>query len=131
MGRKRYAITSALLNAEYLKLNQAYFGPHVIVDEDIKSEWARIPHFYYNFYVYQYATGISAALALVDLVTQGGETERNAYLNFLRGGCSRYPIDLLQIAGVNMRSPQPVELAIKRFRTLLDELKSLTLTQTS
>lgn len=119
-------LTTSLLNSEYLKLNKSYFGPQVVVDTEIESEWSRIPHFYYNFYVYQYATGISAALALADRVGQGGEAERDQYLRLLKGGCSRYPIDLLSDAGVDMRSPQPVEKAIARFRELLGELRSLT-----
>lgn len=119
-------LTTSLLNSEYVKLNKAYFGPHVVVDQEIESEWARIPHFYYNFYVYQYATGISAALALADRVTHGGDKERQDYLGFLEGGCSQYPIDLLNVAGVDMRSPKPVEQAISRFRQLLGELRSLT-----
>ncbi len=119
-------LTVNLLSTEYAKLNKAYFGPEVIVDDAVKVEWARIPHFYYNFYVYQYATGISAALALVDQVTQGGVEEQAAYLKFLKGGCSAYPLDLLRAAGIDMRSPLPVERAIGRFRTLLEELKTLT-----
>lgn len=118
-------LTSDLLCNTYHKLNVDYFGPNVMSDPEIAFEWARIPHFYYNFYVYQYATGISAALALVDRVSQGGEEVRNAYLSFLKGGCSRFPLDLLQSAGVDMRSPQPVQQAIARFRNLVGELRSL------
>ena len=75
-----------------------------MVDPEIDIEWARIPHFYYNFYVYQYATGISAAIALVNTVLNGGQKERDAYLTFLSSGGSRYPLDLLKTAGVDMRS---------------------------
>ncbi|MDP1834652.1 MAG: oligoendopeptidase F [Chlamydiales bacterium] len=119
-------LTTNLLNSEYSKLNKAYFGTHVVIDPELEVEWSRIPHFYYNFYVYQYATGISAAIALADRVTHGGAAEREAYLNFLKGGCSRYPLDLLQMAGVDMRSSKPVEQAIGRFRQLLAELRTLT-----
>jgi oligoendopeptidase F len=118
-------LTPQLLKSEYRKLNQKYFGPSVCIDSLAEIEWARIPHFYYNFYVYQYATGISASLALADRVTQGGIAERNAYLDFLKGGCSRYPIDLLRLAGVDMHSPDPVQAAINKFSSLVDELDTL------
>jgi oligoendopeptidase F len=119
-------LTTQLLNAEYAKLNKAYFGPHVVIDSELEVEWSRIPHLYYNFYVYQYATGISAALALADRVVSGGSKEREDYLRFLSGGCSKYPLDLLKVAGVDMRTPQPVEQAIGKFRQLVAELRSLT-----
>lgn len=125
MGEKNIPITPKALKDEYLKLNSFYFGPNVIVDPEAVIEWARIPHFYYNFYVFQYATGISAALALADRVTQGGKTERDDYLSFLKSGSSRYPIEILQGAGVDMRSPQPVSSAIKKFDGLVDKLGKL------
>lgn len=118
-------LTPALLKTEYRKLNEDYFGPDVHVDEEVDIEWARIPHFYYNFYVYQYATGISAAHALVGLVLKGGEDARERYLTFLSSGCSRYPIDVLELAGVDMRTPQPVESAMRHFDELVTELSSL------
>ncbi|MDF2549811.1 MAG: yjbG [Chlamydiales bacterium] len=118
-------LTPEVFKQEFLSLNKAYFGPNVIIDPLIANEWARIPHFYYNFYVYQYATGISAALALSQKVVQGGESERNAYLSFLKGGCSRYPIDLLCQAGVDMRKKEPVDQAIQIFDQLVDELADL------
>lgn len=119
-------LSTSLLSREYAKLNQAYFGSQVTIDSEVELEWARIPHFYYNFYVYQYATGISAATALVERVLQGGEREREDYLHFLKGGCSQFPLDLLKQAGVDMRSAQPVEQAIGHFRKLLAELRRLT-----
>ena len=119
-------LTPGRLNEAYQKLNHQYFGSDVYIDESIQSEWSRIPHFYYNFYVYQYATGISAALALSDRVSSGGAKEVEDYLTFLRGGCSRYPIDLLRNAGVDMTTPQPVEAAISKFRSLVAELRKLT-----
>lgn len=118
-------LTPQLLKAEYRKLNQKYFGEDVTIDDVADIEWARIPHFYYNFYVYQYATGISASLALSELVTKGSTNERDAYLDFLKGGSSRYPIDLLKTAGVDMRSPAPVQAAITKFSSLVDELETL------
>ncbi len=118
-------LTPALLKTEYRKLNQEYFGPEMHLDEELDIEWARIPHFYYNFYVYQYATGISAAHALVDKVLSGGEEARDRYLSFLSAGSSEYPIDVLQLAGVDMRTPQPVEAAMRHFDELVSELGTL------
>ncbi len=118
-------LTPALLKAEYRKLNEEYFGPDVHVDEEADIEWARIPHFYYNFYVYQYATGISAAHALVDKVTSGGDSARDAYLAFLSAGSSKYPIDVLGLAGVDMRTSEPVEAAMRHFNELVTELDGL------
>lgn len=125
MAEKNAPLTPKLLKGEFRTLTAKYFGPHVILDEETDIGWARIPHFYYNFYVYQYATGISAALALAEKVVNGGVAERDAYLSFLKGGCSRYPIDLLKQAGVDMRTPQPVQAAIKKFSGLVDQLEEL------
>ncbi|MDR3624550.1 MAG: oligoendopeptidase F [Chlamydiales bacterium] len=119
-------LTPALLKKEYRKLNEFYFGESVCIDDAIDIEWARIPHFYYDFYVYQYATGISAALALVDKVLKGSDQDLNNYLTFLKSGSSKYPIDTLKLAGVDMRSTTPVKAAIERFKTLVNELKLLT-----
>ena len=116
-------ITPLLLKTEYRKLNIDYFGSHVVVDEEADIEWARIPHFYYNFYVYQYATGISAAHALCKKVRTGGETDRISYLDFLSSGGSDYPINLLQKAGVDMLSSAPTEMLIRYFDDLVDRLK--------
>lgn len=118
-------LTPLLLKEEYLKLNQYYFGPECIIDKEIEIEWARIPHFYYNFYVYQYSTGISAALALADKVLKGNDQDREAYLSFLKGGSSKYPIDMLKMAGIDMTSPSPVKEAIQTFENLLNELEHL------
>ncbi len=118
-------MTPALVKTEYRKLNEEYFGPDVHVDEEADIEWARIPHFYYNFYVYQYATGISAAHALVDKVLNGGEKGREDYLAFLSSGSSKYPIDVLKLAGVDMRTPEPVEAAMRHFNELVTELGEL------
>jgi len=125
LAEQRIPFTPELLNEEYRKLNIKYYGPDLIADEEGNSEWARIPHFYYNFYVYQYATGISAALALADRVLNGGEKEREAYLAFLKGGSSRPSIDLLRDAGVDMTTPEPVNAAIDTFDRLLDQLENL------
>lgn len=124
-AEKGVPLTPQLLKEEYHKLNQLYFGPDTIIDDEIDIEWARIPHYYYNFYVYQYATGISAALALSDKVVNGTESDREAYLNFLKSGSSKYPIDTLKLAGIDMTSPAPVKAAIQTFDTLLTELEKL------
>jgi len=118
-------LTPQLLKQEYRQLNQTYFGPATVIDPEIEIEWARIPHFYYNFYVFQYATGISAALALAEKVVDGQEKDRTAYLSFLQGGSSKYPIDMLKMAGVDMTSPAPVKAAIETFDRLLSELEQL------
>lgn len=120
-------LTVQLLKTEYRQLNSKYFGPNVILDNEIEIEWTRIPHFYYNFYVFQYSTGISAALALSEQVVNGGQKEREAYLNFLKAGSSRYPIDILKLAGIDMHSPAPVNSAIQKFSSLLDQLEALLL----
>ena len=118
-------LTAELLCQEYKKLNELYFGPDMVVDDEIAMEWARIPHFYYNYYVFQYATGYSAAIALSRRILAEGEPAVKDYLNFLSGGCSRSPIDLLKGAGVDMTSPEPVNQALELFGQLLDEMEAL------
>jgi oligoendopeptidase F len=118
-------ITPDALSEEFFELNRRYFGPDVNVGEEIGIEWARIPHFYYNFYVYQYATGISAAMALAESVVSGGVQERDSYLAFLSSGYSDYPVNLLQKAGVDVTTREPVQRAIKRFESLVEELEGL------
>lgn len=124
MAEKNVPLTPKLLKEYASRLNAIYFGP-VVIDPLIEIEWARIPHFYYNFYVYQYATGISAALALSERVVNGGKKECDDYLAFLKGGSSVFPIEMLKKAGVDMRSAAPVESAINKFRGLVDELALL------
>ena len=118
-------LTADDLCAEYRRLNEMYFGPDMIVDDEIAMEWARIPHFYYNYYVFQYATGYSAAIALSRKILSEGESAVKDYLNFLSGGCSKSPIDLLKGAGVDMTTSAPVEEALQLFGTLLDEMEKL------
>ena len=118
-------LTADLLCREYKRLNEEYFGPDMVVDDYIALEWARIPHLYYNYYVFQYATGYSAAVALSRKVLNGGEKELRDYLNFLSGGCSKSPIELLKNAGVDMTDPAPVNEALKLFGELLDEMEAL------
>lgn len=124
-AEKNIPLTPQLINQEYLKLNTFYYGSAMEQEPLNGNEWSRIPHFYYNFYVYQYATGISAALALADGVLQGGEKERSDYLNFLKTGGSVYPLKALTIAGIDMQSVEPVKRAVKKFRILLQELENL------
>jgi oligoendopeptidase F len=109
----------------YGSLLSDYFGPDFVVDEELKLECFRIPHFYRAFYVYQYATGLSAAIALSQRVLNGGDKELSDYLGFLKGGCSKYPLDLLRDAGVDLEKPEPVDTALKHFASLVEELDSL------
>ncbi len=109
----------------YFELNRKYFGDKIVIDKEIEMEWARIPHFYTAFYVYQYATGFSAAIALSKRILELGEPAVEDYKKFLKGGCSDYPIELLKTAGVDMGSREPVKAAMKVFEELLEELEKL------
>ena len=125
MVREGKTLTAETLCAEYKRLNEMYYGPDMVVDDEIAMEWARIPHFYYNYYVFQYATGYSAAIALSRKILAEGESAVKDYLGFLSGGCSKTPIDLLKGAGVDMTSPEPVNQALELFGQLLDEMEAL------
>ena len=125
MAAEGQTLTAEALCAEYKRLNELYYGPDMVVDDRIAMEWARIPHFYYNYYVFQYATGYSAAIALSRRILREGESAVRDYLNFLSGGCSKSPIDLLKGAGVDMTSPEPVDQALELFGQLLDEMETL------
>lgn len=118
-------LTAENLCEMYHKLNVDYYGDDLIVDEELDMEWARIPHFYYNYYVYQYATGFSAAIALSQRILNEGESAVRDYIGFLSGGCSKDPISLLRGAGVDMASKKPVEDALNLFRQLLDDMEEL------
>lgn len=119
------ALTADYLCEHYYKLNQKYFGPDVIIDDQIRYEWARIPHMYYNFYVYQYATGFSAAVSLADqILTQGDEAVKR-YLNFLSSGSKAYPIEVLREAGADMETEEPVRNALAVFEKSVDEMAAL------
>jgi oligoendopeptidase F len=109
----------------YRGLLTKYFGPDFVIDDELALECFRIPHFYRAFYVYKYATGLSAAIALSQRVVNGGRKELDDYLSFLKGGCSKFPLDLLRDAGVDMEKPGPVETALKHFGRLVDELDGL------
>ena len=118
-------LTADVLCEEYARLCKLYYGEDMVVDGQIAMEWARIPHFFYDYYVFQYATGYSAAIALSRRILREGEPAVKDYLGFLSGGCSKSPIDLLKGAGVDMTSPAPVNDALKLFGELLDEMESL------
>ena len=118
-------LTAEILNDIYYKLNEQYFGDGVVIDKEIALEWSRIPHFYTPFYVYQYATGYSAAIAISRKILSGDEEAREGYMKFLSGGSSMNPIDLLRLCGVDMTTKEPVESALKLFGELLDEMETL------
>lgn len=119
------SLTAEGLNKMYHDLNVFYYGEDVEVDSLIDREWARIPHFYYNYYVFQYATGFSAAIALSKRILEEGGSAVKDYLEFLSGGCSKDPISLLRGAGVDMRTAEPVHSALELFDSLLDEMEEL------
>ncbi|WP_307340708.1 oligoendopeptidase F [Metabacillus malikii] len=118
-------LTPELLTKIYYDLNRTYFGDDIVIDEEIGLEWARIPHFYYNYYVYQYATGYSAATALSNQILEEGEPAVERYLEFLKAGSSDYPIEVLKKAGVDMTSSTPIEEACKVFEEKLTEMEQL------
>ena len=118
-------LTADWLCKEYKALNEAYFGPDMVVDEEIAVEWARIPHLFMNYYVFQYATGYSAAIALSQKILSEGAPAVEKYLNFLSSGCTKPPVELLKDAGVDMSTPEPVNQALQLFDRLLDEMEAL------
>lgn len=118
-------LTAESLSAKYQQLNHDYYGEDIVLDPEIALEWARIPHFYYNFYVYQYATGYAAAIALSQRILKEGAPAVQDYLSFLSKGCSADPVTLLRGAGVDMASPEPVAAALKLFDQLVTELETL------
>ncbi|AQQ53909.1 oligoendopeptidase F [Planococcus lenghuensis] len=126
MDQNGEALTADKLTEVYYELNKKYFGEEAFIDEEIGLEWARIPHFYYNYYVFQYATGFSAAVALSQQILEEGEPAVRRYIdNFLKAGSSDYPIEVLKAAGVDMTSSEPIEQACKVFEEKLNELESL------
>lgn len=120
------ALTADSLTKDYYELNKKYFGEEdIIIDEEIGLEWSRIPHFYYNYYVYQYATGFSAATALSKQILEEGQPAVERYIDFLKSGSSDYPIEVLKKAGVDMTSSKPIEEALKVFEEKLNEMEAL------
>lgn len=125
MTERGEGLTADALCEKYRQLNADYFGPDIVVDDEISLEWARIPHLYYNYYVYQYSTGYAAAIALSQKILQEGQSAVERYLNFLKGGSSKPPIELLRGAGVDMATAQPIDDALKLFDSLIDEMDEL------
>lgn len=123
IAEKEGSLTLDRLRGEYKKLLEMYFGPNVQLDKKADLEGLRIPHFYSSFYVYKYATGISAAIALSRKVLKGGEAERQNYLNFLKSGGSKYPLESLKAAGVDLTNPEPVQSALEKFKELCEKLE--------
>jgi oligoendopeptidase F len=125
MAESGEPLTVASMKSVYRELLEAYFGPGFSIDDELSLECFRIPHFYNAFYVYKYATGLSAAIALSRKVLNGGEQDLQNYMGFLKGGCSKDPLDLLKGAGVDMNQPEPVEIALSEFSKLVHELDEL------
>ena len=125
MSEKGETLTADALCQKYWELNKLYFGPDMVSDEGISLEWARIPHFFYNYYVFQYATGFSAAVAIANRILNEGEPAVKDYKKFLSGGSSADPISLLKLAGVDMSTPDPVNSALELFGELIEELEEL------
>ena len=118
-------LTSDLLCDKYYDINKKYFGNNVIIDDEIRYEWERIPHFYYNFYVYKYATGLSAACYIVNRILSGEENAVNDYINLLKCGKSKSPLDSLLVAGVDLSDSKVIEGSIKMFDDTIEEFKKL------
>ena len=125
MSENGETLTAEALSEKYRALNALYFGPDMISDPQIALEWARIPHFFYNYYVFQYATGFSAAVAIANRILAEGAPAVADYKKFLSGGSSTDPISLLKIAGVDMSSPEPVNSALALFGELIEEMEAL------
>ena len=116
-------LSADLLDEKYAELNTLYYGPEVEADPLIAVEWARIPHFYYNFYVYKYATGMSAAIQLAERLASGDPAGREAYFGFLKAGDSKDVLDIMKDAGVDLSTPAPVEAALGYFRSTVQQLR--------
>ena len=125
MAEEGETLTADALSEKYHELNKLYFGPEMVSDDGIAMEWARIPHFFYNYYVFQYATGFSAAVAIANRILTLGESAVEEYKRFLSSGGSDDPISLLKIAGVDMGSPEPINSALELFGALVDEMERL------
>lgn len=119
------SLTADNLSSVYLELNKKYYGSDIISDEQIAYEWARIPHFYYNFYVYQYATSYCAAFSVANKILEEGAPAVERYKKFLSGGCSMTPVELLKIAGVNLETPAPIQDALNAFGEIIKEMETL------
>ncbi|MNL13956.1 Oligoendopeptidase F, plasmid [compost metagenome] len=125
---KGEALTGEDFDKIYLDLTKRYYGHDkniCIVDDNVKSEWSYIPHFYYNFYVYQYATSFTASTALSEKVLRGTDADRQKYLNFLASGSTKYPVDLLVDAGVDMNTSEPFDLTIAKINKVMAEMETI------
>jgi oligoendopeptidase F len=120
---KGKVLTHEYLEDEYYKLNELYFGDSVTLDDNIKYEWSRIPHFYYNFYVYKYVVGLSCASYIVDSILSGKKNARENYIKFLSSGGSMYPTEELKIAGIDITKKEVIESALKMFDKTIDEFQ--------
>ena len=118
-------LTKDVLNDKYYELNELYYGTDVIVDEEIKYEWSRIPHFYYNYYVYQYATGFAAAVKIANQIYAGNEQMKKDYLEFLKLGATLNPIESLRVSNVDITSEEVIDDAISYMKDLVEEIKKL------
>jgi oligoendopeptidase F len=118
-------ITASLLEQKYRELVRRYYGPGLTIDPNDGMEWAYIPHLYYKYYVYSYATGLSSGIAIADRIRERGEPAVQAYLGMLRAGCSAPPIELLKKAGVDLTTPAPIEAAMRTFQRTLAEVEQL------
>ena len=118
-------LTADELTKTYYELNKFYFGPDMVSDELIGDEWERIPHFYYNFYVYQYATSFSAAVAITSRILKEGESAVAPYKKFLSSGCTDDPVSLLKIAGVDLSTRKPVDDALAEFEATIEKMENL------
>ena len=119
------ALTPELLCDLYGEMYKKYWGSEMVVDEEETYTWARIPHFYYNFYVYQYATSYAASQELVAQIKEEGQPAIDRFLSFLQAGSSKYPIDVLKTAGVDMTSPKPILAVVNKMNELLDKMEAL------
>jgi oligoendopeptidase F len=125
MAEAGQSLTADVLSKVYHDLNCKYYGPDMISDPEIAVEWARIPHFYMNFYVYQYATGFTSAVAIAHNILEKGAPAVEAYKQFLSGGCTKSPVELLKIAGVNLETPEPIQNALNVLDNILNEMEAL------
>jgi oligoendopeptidase F len=123
MAEDGIPLTADTLCETYLDLNKQYFGPEMVSDPLIANEWSMIPHFYYNFYVYQYATSFAASVAIAHRILEQGEAAVKPYLEFLSGGCTKDPVSLLKIAGVDLSTSEPIDEALEVFGRAIEELE--------
>ena len=125
MAERNEALTAKSLSDKYLDLIKLYFGDDLVIDDEVKYEWARIPHFYYFFYVYVYATGFSSACAISENILSGKKDAVKNYLEFLSMGSSKYPLDELKHAGVDLNTPEPIDIALNKFEKVLIEAEDI------